>query len=222
MLYRGILNRTERGTPCQCLVELRYCSFCSKFQPLRTKHCTECGTCIRTKDHHCPWLGNCIGEKNFFYFYWYLAFQCMEFAWVNFLTCRILFFSTVFNQLSFIIHLQIALIMIFLVCVALMVMVIGLFAYHTFLILTNMTTWENIAWYDITYLKHLSEFEGSPFSRGIMGNLNTFCLPAFLCCSLRHWGSSLIKLGPKGEIIWQYGKQYQDPWLQCCFACFFF
>ena len=65
------------------IVETRYCTVCFIEQPLRAKHCKECGKCVAVHDHHCPWLGICIGERNRFYFYWYLVVQCLE-IWLTF------------------------------------------------------------------------------------------------------------------------------------------
>lgn len=57
------------------VVERRQCSVCNIEQPLRTKHCRDCGKCVAMHDHHCPWLGTCVGERNRFWFYWYLVGQ---------------------------------------------------------------------------------------------------------------------------------------------------
>jgi len=70
-------------------VEKRYCTVCNIEQPFRSKHCKDCDRCVAKYDHHCPWLGNtflkenkllgnCIGEKNHFWFYWFLVFQSVE------------------------------------------------------------------------------------------------------------------------------------------------
>lgn len=55
--------------------EVRYCIVCQLEQPVRCKHCSKCGKCVTLHDHHCPWMGTCVGEKNRFWFYWYLLFQ---------------------------------------------------------------------------------------------------------------------------------------------------
>ena len=57
------------------VVERRQCSVCRLEQPLRTKHCRDCQKCVALHDHHCPWLGTCVGERNRFWFYWYLVGQ---------------------------------------------------------------------------------------------------------------------------------------------------
>mmetsp|Transcript_18318 Transcript_18318/g.1611 ORF Transcript_18318/g.1611 Transcript_18318/m.1611 type:complete len:88 (-) Transcript_18318:62-325(-) len=50
-----------------------------------------------------------------------------------------------------------------------------LIVYHTFLIISNLTTWENVSWDKISYLKELDEEEGSPFSEGIWKNIKKYC-----------------------------------------------
>ena len=65
-------------------VERRYCTKCNVEQPLRSKHCKDCEKCVAQYDHHCPWLGTCIGEKNHFFFYWFLIFQVIEILWGEF------------------------------------------------------------------------------------------------------------------------------------------
>ena len=55
-------------------IEYKYCTICHIEQPLRTKHCKICDHCVATHDHHCPWIGNCVGERNKFWFFWFLLF----------------------------------------------------------------------------------------------------------------------------------------------------
>lgn len=56
-------------------IEYKYCTICHIEQPLRCKHCKSCDHCVATHDHHCPWIGNCVGERNRFYFFWFLQMQ---------------------------------------------------------------------------------------------------------------------------------------------------
>jgi hypothetical protein len=53
-------------------IEYKYCTICHIEQPLRCKHCKNCDHCVATHDHHCPWIGNCVGERNRFWFYWFI------------------------------------------------------------------------------------------------------------------------------------------------------
>ena len=58
-------------------------------------------------------------------------------------------------------------------------MVTCLLGYHTFLALVNQTTWENVSWDKISYLKQRSRKLGSPFSKGIFFNLWFYCIKKY-------------------------------------------
>lgn len=210
--YKGIMKQTTQGVPVQCGIPLRWCDYCSMYQPLRTKHCEECDFCVRTSDHHCPWLGNCVGEGNRIRFYNFLLGQAAELVIILSLA-----FQTFLNwqdslelvaaegNVGYAIITTVALLTSCVIMIFLLIMVICLIFYHTFLAMANLTTWENVSWGRISYLKHLRERKGSPFSRGIKQNLQQY----FLIGS-----KTPHPLGPEGEIIWIYGQQ-QTPF-SCC------
>lgn len=205
----------DRGPP--LIVEqsghrLRYCNRCMFYQPLRTKHCRDCGRCVRTHDHHCPWIGTCVGEGNRAYFYWFLVFQGAELA--AFL-CE--------GGLSIVptrrggdpsaapslIVLWLGLAMI----AALFLMVTCLLCFHTYLALSNLTTWESMSWHNITYLKTISQLGASPFARSVAENLAVYFLPPSL------WpGKIPHKLTDDGWINWDLGEPH-DPTEVDCTAC---
>lgn len=153
------------------MVETRFCTVCCLEQPLRAKHCRECGKCIAVHDHHCPWIGVCIGEKNRFYFWWYLFFECVL-LWVS--------AGLVVKSISdeegwqWIIDnwakLPIMIILSFFI-----IMVTCLLGYHTYLAMANQTTWENVSWEKISYMKMFSRKFGSPFSKGLFSNIYYYC-----------------------------------------------
>lgn len=152
-------------------IETRFCTVCYLEQPLRAKHCRECGKCVALHDHHCPWLGICIGEKNRFYFWWYLFFECIL-LWTS-AVCVVLSFENVngwkwlkYNGL----RLGILIVLGFFI-----LMVTCLFGYHSYLAIVNQTTWENVSWEKISYLKRIPKKQGSPFSKGILFNLWFYC-----------------------------------------------
>ena len=65
-------NDEDMDDDVQLYIEYKYCTICHIEQPLRCKHCKTCGYCVATHDHHCPWIGNCVGERNKFWFFWFI------------------------------------------------------------------------------------------------------------------------------------------------------
>eukprot|EP00930_Biecheleria_cincta_P042121 TRINITY_DN28978_c0_g1_i1.p1 TRINITY_DN28978_c0_g1~~TRINITY_DN28978_c0_g1_i1.p1 ORF type:complete len:451 (-),score=52.32 TRINITY_DN28978_c0_g1_i1:44-1396(-) len=205
----------ERRVVMQSGQKLRFCKTCNLHQPLRTKHCRDCGHCVRTHDHHCPWVGTCVGEGNRLYFYWFLVAQWTELT--VFLVEAILevaedgFSPPVWVSENPLLLLGI------LVMGLLEIMVTCLLCFHTYLALTNMTTWENMSWYNISYLRGLPPEDGSPFSISLKTNLAAYCcLPLFPelgCCA----GSPApVKLTEDGYAIWDLGEQHNPLNIECC------
>lgn len=153
------------------MIETRFCTVCFLEQPLRAKHCRECGKCVAVHDHHCPWVGLCIGEKNRFYFWWYLFFQCIL-LWVS-AALVVQSFNSVHGWQW--VKDNWGKIPILLAISFFIVMVTCLFGYHSYLALTNQTTWENVSWEKISYMRQFSRKDGSPFSKGILLNVYYYC-----------------------------------------------
>lgn len=139
---------------------------------------------MATYDHHCPWLGTCIGERNKCSFYWYLIFQFLELVLPTIETIKSLSDDKRENFMGHYFFTIIALLAI----VGFGFMVMILIIYHTFLMMNNLTTWENVSWYKISYLKELEEENGSPFSEGVWNNVKKYCrLNFFGKYTLENW-----------------------------------
>ena len=188
--------------------KLRFCKVCQMHQPLRTKHCRDCEKCIRTHDHHCPWVGTCVGEGNRVYFYWFLVLQWLELA--IFLAESVLTFKADGLIPSLWLAQAPLLLMGIGVKSLIFIMVTCLVGFHSYLALANVTTWENMSWHHISYLKGLDPDVGSPFSRSWRSNL------ALYCCS--HL-SELGKRTEDGWMVWELGEQHDPLDNVCCNMC---
>jgi len=86
-------------------------------------------------------------------------------------------------------------------------------AYHLFLAITNLTTWEHSSWSRITYLQSLKESRGSPFARPTCGeNLKVFF----------QIGGSVDRDPSNSAIIWKLGQQHTvvpNFFRESCDAC---
>mmetsp|Transcript_23660 Transcript_23660/g.35081 ORF Transcript_23660/g.35081 Transcript_23660/m.35081 type:complete len:454 (+) Transcript_23660:68-1429(+) len=156
----------------------KICRTCHIAPPLRAHHCKLCNKCVATFDHHCGFINTCIGERNHCRFYWFLIFQAMGF-WK---CCHIVGSSQIgivcFINESCGSHLGgvdfgvVTIAKIYLYFLTLMATMMAIV--HTWLMLTNGTTFELEKREHVEYLKG-SELCDLPFSRGLCGNLTLFC-----------------------------------------------
>lgn len=150
---------------------LRYCPLCNLEQRLRSKHCTACRRCVARYDHHCPWLSTCIGEKNHAHFLCFLYCQCTELIIGIALIAQEVRSS---QDSGFTRWLGAGLIG---TAAVLLILLVSLCCYQTWLLTANLTTWEHQSWKLITYLQTRKRAL-SPFSTGCKGNISVFCQSA--------------------------------------------
>ena len=166
-------------------IETRYCTVCNIEQPLRAKHCRVCNVCVAMYDHHCPWMGNCIGERNRFYFWWYLAAENTILDW----SLILLFNGLVSGGSASEWAKTNWMVLIGFVIAAIFAAMVGfLFVFHSYLAAANKTTWEQLSRDKIGYMARWPKHLGSPFSKGVWKNLNYYCCKAL----------------PKGYTMWIY------------------
>ena len=121
-------------------------------KPNRTHHCRLCNFCILKMDHHCPFVGNCLGISNYRYYYqllfygsFFLLFSCVIYCFNIYYRFGNLFrdwnknkrdFFKIFDMVFWVLPLVL--------CFIGFLPTFGLFCNHTFLILKNCSTLENM------------------------------------------------------------------------------
>jgi hypothetical protein len=124
----------------------RWCHTCQVIRPPRASHCKHCDNCVLRMDHHCPFLQNCIGQRNYGYFM-ILLVLCISLA--SLVTAGVVLYSMAAYQ-----HhvdapvrgdaLTALLIIIGAPTEGVAVSIVGLFAFHVWLICRGRTTRETL------------------------------------------------------------------------------
>jgi len=121
-------------------------------------------------DHHCFFIGGCVGQKNHFVFWLYLAIQSFIIAWAfvmeldGFTSTQTISDWFYTNGLALVVSV---------VLFVMFFLPFGLWVFHSYLMLTNQTTWEVSKRRKISYLQELPE-EVFPFDNGCMANVRQF------------------------------------------------
>ncbi|GFH57966.1 hypothetical protein CTEN210_14442 [Chaetoceros tenuissimus] len=201
----------------------KICRDCQIAPPLRAHHCKICNKCVATFDHHCGFISTCIGERNHCRFYVFLICQAMGF-WkccniVN--SSQVSIFCNLFSNICQsqgnvkIIDVVVLLLgKIYLYILTLLATMMATF--HTWLMLTNNTTFEMEKREHIEYLRG-TQLCDLPFSRGLCGNLKLFCCfrDTKKWCSRQKRNSSAGNNPNFQPILWKpVGKvdQHSEDW----------
>ncbi|EAL69465.1 hypothetical protein DDB_G0276017 [Dictyostelium discoideum AX4] len=148
-----------------------FCKKCLVDIPLRTKHCVKCNRCVLKYDHHCVFIGGCVGLNNHKNFLLFLLAESL----LLLLGLRIIVTGFVReNSIKEWIFSNIAIIPPTLLIFGGLCMPFALFCFHSFLILTNQSSWEFNKYQRITYLKPFSKRGINPFNKGPWNNLKKF------------------------------------------------
>jgi len=195
------INPTQSGEA------LRWCKVCQLYQPLRTKHCRDCGRCVRTHDHHCPWVGSCVGENNRMIFLWFLIFQCTELG---------VFFAEGLQGIS-ILEPSAMLVVGLLMIAMFLIMVLCLLSFHSFLMISNLTTWEHSSRSRISYMKHVPAECVSPFAQSMLWNVATYCVGPRWCPAILR-NSVALRYDAEGGLLWEFSELEAPCCLVSCLA----
>ncbi len=158
----------------------RMCHTCHILRPLRAKHCRATKQCVVLFDHFCPFVSNCVGGKNYPYFYGYVVFH--NIAIHLFVYAQFNYLMRCSDDEEYMQHYAGNVVVLLYYCIF-SVLGWGMLSFHTWLVLTNMTTNEYSNQHKYAYLKNDYGNFTNPFDHGYLHN---FINKLFVTDNLEH------------------------------------